>query len=218
MLLKLERNRQLIVCSVYRPPRQTDAALRADFSDLETQLQRVLIDFPKIPFMICGDLNCDMLKEESFRARVHLSDFLSNYSLEQLVTVPTYTSGSLLDVCMVKNRELVRDCSASFCHFSPHKLLRVSINVPKQRKNPTVVQSRSFNRINVDALNSDLMFTDWEGVFSATNVSDQWDAFLTEFLPIFDDHAPIKNITIRNPTAPPAGDIIRGGKFVSQSQ
>ena len=203
MLFKLERNRQLIVCSVYRPPRQTDAALRADFSDLETQLQRVLIDFPKIPFMICGDLNCDMLKEESFRARVHLSDFLSNYSLEQLVTVPTYTSGSLLDVCMVKNRELVRDCCASFCHFSPHKLLRVSINVPKQRKNPTVVQSRSINRIDVEALNSDLMSADWEGVFSATNVTDQWDSFLTEFLPIFDDHAPIKNITIRNPTAPP---------------
>ena len=48
-----------------------------------------------------------------------------------------------------------------------------------------------------------LIFADWEGVFSATNVSDQWDAFLTEFLPIFDDHPPVNNLTIRNPTAPP---------------
>ena len=34
-LLKLEQNRQLIVGSLYRPPRHTDAALRADFADLE---------------------------------------------------------------------------------------------------------------------------------------------------------------------------------------
>ena len=47
------------------------------------------------------------------------------------------------------------------------------------------------------------MSADWEGVFSATNVSDQCDAFLTEFVPVFDDHAPLKNITIRNPSAPP---------------
>ena len=35
-LLKLEQNRQLIVCSLYRPPRHSDASLRADFNDLES--------------------------------------------------------------------------------------------------------------------------------------------------------------------------------------
>ena len=86
-LLKLERNRQLIVGSLYRPPRHTDAALRADSADLESQLQRVLIDYPKVPFTIFGDINCDLLKGQCFRACAYLSDFLADYSLEQLVKV-----------------------------------------------------------------------------------------------------------------------------------
>ena len=34
-------------------------------------------------------------------------------------------------------------------------------------------------------------------------VHDQWQASLTHFLPILDDHAHLKNLTIRNPTAAP---------------
>ena len=74
-LLKLPKNRNLIVCSVYRPPRYSATALRADFTDLETQLQRVLIDHPNVPFVICGDLNCDLLKSASSPARQHISEF-----------------------------------------------------------------------------------------------------------------------------------------------
>ena len=35
--------------------------LRADFADLETQLQQIFINHPKVPLVICGELNCDML-------------------------------------------------------------------------------------------------------------------------------------------------------------
>ena len=208
-LLKLERNRQVIVCSLYRPPRYTDASLRADFNDLETQLQRVLIDYPKVPFIICGDLNCDMLKDQTTRARLHLSEFLSDYSLDQLVRVPTFSSGSLLDVCIVKKQNLVQKCDVSHCHFSPHKLLQVTIDVPKPRKQAIVIPSRSFNRVDAPSLNHDLLSADWDDVFSAATVCEQWDAFLTQFLPIIDDHAPLKNVTIRNPTAPPVSVATR---------
>ena len=208
-LIKLERNRQLIVCSLYRPPRYTEAALRADFSDLENQLQRVLIDYPTVPLVICGDLNCDLLKDPGNHVRQHLGVFLSDYSLEQLVTVPTFTSGSLLDVCVVKDRAIVCNCSVTHCDFSPHKFISVSIDLPKQRKKPTVISSRSLNRIDLNALNSDLLLVDWEDVFSSVTVSDQWDAFLARFMPVIDSHAPIKNLTIRNPTAPPVSDVTR---------
>ncbi|KAF0304948.1 hypothetical protein FJT64_002607 [Amphibalanus amphitrite] len=56
-LLKLDRGRQLVIGSLYRPPRYTVAALQCDFADLEAQLQRVLVDFPGAPLVICGDLN-----------------------------------------------------------------------------------------------------------------------------------------------------------------
>ena len=208
-LLKLHKNRKLIVGSLYRPPRHSTAALRADFADLETQLQRILIDYPKIPLVICGDMNCDLKKSSNFPARQHLSDFLSDYSLDQLVTAPTFASGSLLDICIVKNREFVRSCTVNHCHFSPHKYVNVVVDVPKLRLNPTVIQSRSINRVDVHSLNSDLLAVDWEDVLNAESVSDQWQAFLHSFLPVFDDHAPIKSLTIRNPTAPPVSAATR---------
>ena len=208
-LLKLPKNRQQIVCSLYRPPRHSVAALRADFADLETQLQRILIDHPKVPLVMCGDLNCDMLKSSSFPARQQLSEFLSDYSLEQLVAVPTFTSGSLLDVCIVKNSEFVRSCSVSHCHFSTHQFVNVLVDVPKQRLNPTVIQSRSFKRLNVQSFNNDLLDVDWEDVYVASSVGDKWQTFLNRFLPVIDDHAPLKIVTIRNPSALPVSAATR---------
>ncbi|XP_043209363.1 interference hedgehog-like [Amphibalanus amphitrite] len=61
-LLKLDQGRQLIICSLYRPPRHSEAALLADFTDLEAQLQRILIDYPSVPLVICGDLNYGIIR------------------------------------------------------------------------------------------------------------------------------------------------------------
>ena len=184
-------------------------ALRADFADLETQLQQIFINHPKVPLVICGDLNCDMLKSPSFPARQHICDFLSDYCMHQLVTAPTFASGSLLDVCLVKNREYVRNCSVSYCHFSPHKFVIVLVDVPKQRLNPTVILSRSFKRLDVQSFNCDLLTVDWEEVYKETSVSEKWQAFLKSFMPVIDDHAPRKSVTIRNPTAPPVSAATR---------
>ena len=125
------------------------------------------------------------------------------------MTAPTFTSGSLLDVCIVQKREFVRTCSVHHCHFSPHTFVNVLIDVPKQRSKPTVIQSRSFKRVDAHSLNCDLLDIDWGDVFNAATVSDQWQAFLNRFLPVMDDHAPLKNVTIRNPTAPPVSAATR---------
>ena len=46
-------------------------------------------------------------------------------------------------------------------------------------------------------VNSDLLAVDWEEVFNAMSVCDQWQAFLDRFLPVVDEHAPLKNLTIQ---------------------
>ena len=135
-LLKLHQNHKLIVCSLCWPPHYPAAALRADFTDLKTRLQHILIDRSKVPFVICGDLNCDLLKRPCSLAHQHISDFLSDCSLDQVVTVPTFSLGSLLGICtmcIVQCQELVHTCNAVHWHFSPHKFINVTIDVPKQR-------------------------------------------------------------------------------------
>ena len=208
-LLRLDRGRQLVIGSLYRPPRHTVAALQDDFADLETQLQRVLIDLPGVPLVLCGDLNCDWLKDHSDPARRRFAEFLSDHSLHQLVASSTFTSGSLLDVCVVNNRDIVRSLSVFHCDFSPHSLISVRLNVPKPRVKPIVISSRDLKHIDLAAFNFDLGCVNWGEVFTAPTVSDQWNIFLTRFLPIVDIHAPLRKVTIRNPTAPPVSDATR---------
>ena len=174
----------------------------ADFADLENQYQRLVIDYPTTKIVICGDLNCDLLKPTIDPGKRSLSDFLHDYSLLQSVTVPTYHSGSLLDVVMSNCSRLVTLCTTRFCHFSPHKLVLARLDVPRFRPPRRVIRSRCLRRIDQAAFNRDLVNADWEGIFSAPSVSTMWESFLCTFIPIVDCHAPVRTVRIRNARAP----------------
>ena len=209
MMVKLDRGRQLVIGSLYRPPRHTVDALRADFEDLETQVQYITIYHPNTGIVMCGDLNCDMLKKLTDLGRSRLEEFISMYSLHQIVTEPTFSSGSLHDVCLLKGCDNILSCCTYDCHFSPHKFNHFHIAVHRNRTKATHVMSRCIKRLNVRAFHDDLPATDWSLVFKSSGVSKKWEVFLSLFLPILDHHAPLKKITIRNPTAPPATDATK---------
>ena len=209
IMVKLDRGHQLVIGLLYRPPRHTVAALRADFEDLETQLQYIYINHPRASVLICGDLNCDMMKALPDVARSRLEEFLDAYSLHQIVTLPTFSSGSLLDVCIVKNPATTHDCCTEFCHFSPHKFIRFRIAVTRNRVKPFTVMSRSLKRIDINSFLDDLLYIDWGAVYRSAAVTDKWEVFLSLFLPVLNQHAPVKKITIRNPTAPPVSDTTK---------
>ena len=179
-----------------------EADLEADFSDLENQYQRLVIDHPTTKILICGDLNCDFLKSTSDPGKRFLSDFFNDYSLSQSVPAATYRSGSLLDVIVSNSSQLVKLCMTRFCHFSPHKLVLARLDVPRFRPPRRVIRSRCVRRIDQAAFNRDLVNADWGGVFSATSVTVMWDNFLLTYIPIVDSHAPVRTVRIRNARAP----------------
>ena len=143
------------------------------------------------------------LKVSPAPARARLEDFLSDYSLHQLVTTQTFTAGSLLDVCMTNGRSLVADCRVVFCDFSPHQIIRTRVNVPRDRCKGTIAHSRVFKRIQSEAFLVDLQCCEWQRVFDSPTVDSKWRTFLSLFLPVLDKHAPIRSRKIRNPSAPP---------------
>ena len=201
-------NSRVIIASLYRPPRRTGAALEADFESLELQYQHVAINYPDCPVLIVGDLNCDWLDDASLPKR-YLSDFVTKYSLHQLITVPTYSTGSSLDVIII-NRDLSQKRGAKFCHFSPHHFTRAMIELPRPRFKSRVIECRSFKHVNLYDFDSDLLSTDWTSVFSADNVTNAWTLFLDRFCPIVERHAPVRVLTLRNPDAPPISETTRG--------
>ena len=53
----------------HRSLRHTAAALAADFAQLESEYQQVLIAHPSTVTVICGDMNCNLLKADSDRPK-----------------------------------------------------------------------------------------------------------------------------------------------------
>ena len=102
--VKPATGRQFATAAVYRPPRRTVAAVQADLDELEVQCQRVLLRHSG-PVFIMGDLNCDLSDTTTCVGRRRLLEMLRSLNLEQLVTQPTYSSGSILDVviCNLSN-------------------------------------------------------------------------------------------------------------------
>ena len=201
-VIKPDTRRQFICGILYRPPRRGVADLEADFADLENQYQRLLIDHPATKILICGDLNCDFLKSISDPAKRILSSFLTDYSLLQSVSMATYSSGSLLDLVISNSSHLVKVCKTRFCHFSPHKLVLARIDIPRFRPPRRVVRSRCLRRVDQAAFNRDLLNANWNQVFSAPSVTVMWDRFLLTFIPIVNQHAPVRTVRIRNARAP----------------
>ena len=73
----------------------------------------------------------------------------------------------------------------------------------KCRSKPSRVRTRILKHIDHPSLLRDLYFVDWTGVFTADSVGDMWSHLLGLLTPVIDKHAPVKCISIRNPTAPP---------------
>ena len=62
-LVRPDKKRRFVMGVAYRPPRHRVADIEADLADLESQYQRVLLKYPSTKVVICGDMNCDMLKK-----------------------------------------------------------------------------------------------------------------------------------------------------------
>ena len=110
---------------------------------------------------------------------------------------------------IVNQLHVVDRCGTRTCHFSPHDFVRALLRVSKPRRKPLIVRSRCLSRMNLSAFHIDLQYTDWSGVFTAQDVSDQWCAFTRELKPIIDRHAPMRNVTIRNLSAPKVTEATR---------
>ena len=203
------KRRVIVVGAVYRVPRYTTAALDADFDELESQYQDVILKYPGCAVVITGDLNCDLLADANTHLpRRKLSEFLTMMSLSQLIDQATYVTGSLLDVFIV-NRDFSCIVGTRHCHFSPHRFIRMICAFPKPRKTAVTVRTRLLRRVDVRALHSDLYECDWSGVYASDTVTGMWDAFTAALLSVLDRHAPFRDIKLRNPAAPAISDTTR---------
>ena len=203
------RGQPFVLAVVYRPPRRTSTALEADFETLELQLQHVMLKYPGTKIVINGDLNCNMLADSTDLSKQTLLNFLSAYSMSQVIASPTYTSGSLLDVVIVNDSDVVRKSGVRECDISPHKYVVAALCIPRNRAKPAVVNCRPLKGVNVEELHASLHRADWQAVYREGRCSEQWERFLAIFNPILDRYAPMRRVSVRNPDAPHVSEATR---------
>ena len=156
-----------------------------------------------------GDLNCNVLADSSDLSRQKLFSFLDVYSMSQVINSSTYATGSLLDIVIVNDRDVIRKSGTRVCDVSPHKYVVAALCIPRHRAKPTVVNCRPLKRVNVTELHASLHRADWQAVYREGRCSDQWERFLAIFIPILDRYAPMKRVSIRNPDAPHVSEATR---------
>ena len=185
----------------------TRQQLTADFDDLEGQLQHMLASYPDTTLVIAGDLNSCLLRKPSRTATGAPGDMLrqlvSTYGLHICnTTAPTYRpAATLLDVLITNRRDQVIRSGVTRCHYGgPHDFSRVMLRQSKQNaKNRTVVQSRCLGRLDIESFNETLASADWYPVFTETDPTAKWNAFLHTFTPMLDEAAPLRRVRLAAP-------------------
>ena len=108
---------RVVICSLYRPPVQTQARVTADLDTLEQQLQHHITRHSG-PIVIAGDIDINT-GDGGNTSATGLREMLAAYAVQQHIDSATFrSSGSTIDV-IATNRGVER-AGTMHCHYSPH--------------------------------------------------------------------------------------------------
>ena len=195
-------SRPFIVMAIYRPPNAQ--------TEFFTQLEEIIQSFDNEDkeIYILGDLNCDLLKENSDQPTNKLKTIFEIYQLSQLITEATRVtmhSTTLIDHFITNNPEKI--CKTGVIHtgISDHSLIFAirKINIVTQNKNgQNIVEIRNMKHFNEEQFLNDLSHQTWEGMyFFADNPNNMWEIWKELFLEILDKHAPLQKKKVKSKRA-----------------
>lgn len=182
----------IIVGTAYRPPWQNIDMFLDALTDSVTYFSHN--DY----VVLMGDFNINILERASSNCE-RLVQFLQCMNLQQVVTEPTHFSvdtETLIDLVCTNAR--VRDVKVDNITGSlGHAMIVTEIFFKKIKINPKIIMYRPIKNINLTLFNSDLNSLDWESLFTCATVDDMVSDFNTMLISLFDRHAPVKTIKLR---------------------
>jgi len=164
-----------------------------------------------IPIFILAGLNCYLLNPDDTGSKV-LLDFCNSFNLTQMIERPTRTTeylGSLIDVMLVSNKNLINETNVLANSISDHDLIVASMNLKKSRPKPSYISTCSFTNYDKDAFLDDISNAPWSIVDSFEDTDDKLNDFNLLFYQILDQHAPVKTVKLRTKPNPFIKENIR---------
>ncbi|XP_045502910.1 uncharacterized protein LOC123699906 [Colias croceus] len=152
-----------------------------------------------------GDFNTCLLKDDVRSKR--LLSTADSFNLHVLPLNPTHffpnCSPSLLDLILVSNTDLVvKHGQLPAEAFSYHDLLFLSYKLRSPKIKPQILMQRSFGDMDLNRLADDAEKLDWGQVYGASDVNDMVTVFNSLLTQLYDIHAPIKPVRIKQLPAP----------------
>jgi hypothetical protein len=194
---------RLIIGTAYRPP----------WMGIDLFFDAIADSISSIPkydnIILLGDFNINLMNNNN--NTIKFNTFMTSFNLMQVVTQPTHftsNSESLIDVVCTD----LKPKSVSMDHVGStygHCLVVCTFNIKHERCPPRIVNYRPLNRMCLQSFNDDLGSVGWDAVSTQGNVNDMVEIFNYCIKSVFDRHAPVRSITVRERNPPWLTDNIK---------
>ena len=189
----------ILVGVAYSPPSQSD------FYDIFEQTCHQ-IDTNKHEIIILGDFNTDVKADSNLQRR--LLEFQTTFDLDQLIVEPTRItakSRTIIDLILVSDPAKISQSGVIEIDVSDHFLTYCTRKITKVLYHKhNNVKIRSLKNYNKETFEQRLKDATWSDVYTCGSVEGAWLplAFKSRFQTIVDSIAPLKEIRIKQSTAP----------------
>lgn len=198
---------KVVVGTAYRP----DSGLSPGYA-IDALSESISIFAYSSVIFVLTDFNVDLLKTNVGSAPELLS-FLSQQGLHQLVREPTRIkngTATLLDLLITDTPDVCK--SINVFHnpiLSDHGLVLGDFFIKKPPVLPRFTWTRSLHNIDEDSFKHDLKVLPWADVYSISDVNQMVVRFNDLLISLFDVHAPLCKIKLRENPSPWLTDTVR---------
>ena len=184
----------ILVCSVYRPPAESNEY----FDKMLDVFDKASLEDSEM--CILGDLNYDYSIDLSISNNPVY--YLENlYSLKQLIEKPTRVTQStktIIDVILSSLSERHSVSDVAEIALSDHFLLYTCIDIEMEKKNHKTVRYREYKNFNESNwLNELRISTVFKDITTNVDLLNAWQLWKIEFNRICNEHAPIKEVRVK---------------------
>ncbi|XP_050359945.1 uncharacterized protein LOC126779869 [Nymphalis io] len=197
---------RLAIGTVYRPETQ-------NIGNSIEELSETLSSLSAYSFQcLLTDFNIDLLNSSSNDTKEFLRS-LDQQNYTQLVQEPTritMTSATLLDLIIIDTPMLCTKIEVIHnpC-LSDHALILADFDIKKQKDGVKSITKRCFNDIDEEEFGEDLKNISWNKIKESESINEMVAKFNCEILNLFDKHAPVKVIKIKNNSYPWITEVIK---------
>lgn len=203
-ILTIEINKNkvkpFLITTWYRPPNSPIETLHI----FEEALQ--LIDTDDKESILLGDINCDLLINNSSQSVIKELNFITNlYQYKQLIHEPTRVSQhseTLIDHFYTTHADNIVKSGVSKITISDHFLIYGIRKFPSFKEQSEILEFRDFKNFNEESFRLDLASLSNLSLDHYNDPNRSWLMWKHKFLEIVNKHAPLKKRKIKKKRTP----------------